>query len=69
MDELSLRDLLLRKYQVRIEEQMARYAIRRLQIGKVFPVFGGNARTGVAVHAIIDPSRLSLEPPSLSSHP
>jgi hypothetical protein len=61
MDVSDVQKCVLEFYGIRVEPEMARYLLRRLQQAggarRELPVIGGNARTGVPVRLLIDPSR------------
>ena len=70
MDERTLRDAILRSYQLRIEPEMTRYALRQLGEGAPkFPLLGGDARTGVPTRAVISSSSLISDLRPLTSPP
>ena len=62
MEIADLQKRVLQAYGIRVEPEMARYALRRLeQAGSALrelPVIGGNAKTGAPVRAVIDPAAL-----------
>jgi len=66
LDVSDVQKRLLEHYGLRVEPEMGRYVLRQLaQTGKALgalPVIGGNARTGVPVRALIDPSRFVTAP-------
>ena len=66
MEIADLQKKMLEAYGIRVEPEMARYALRRLaQAGNALrelPVIGGNARTGAPVRAVIDPAALLASP-------
>jgi hypothetical protein len=67
VDLADVQKRLLEYYGIRVEPEMGRYVLRRLaQAGSALrelPVIGGNARTGVPVRLLIDPSRLGSSVP------
>ena len=68
VDERTLREAILRAYQLRIEPEMTRYALRQLQQGvPTFPLLGGDARTGVATRAVVQSCSLTSDPRPLTS--
>ena len=63
MEPADLQQRILNAYGVVVEPHMAKYVLRRLeQAGgalRELPVIGGNARTGVPMRLLIDPSRVA----------
>ena len=61
-DVADLQKRLIDFYGIHVEPEMGRYVLRRLaQAGSALrelPVMGGNARTGLPVRLLIDPSRI-----------
>jgi len=67
LDEAEIAKALLQNYNIRVEPEMSRYVRRQLDEGaKEFAVIGGDARTGVPLRLIIDPSRLR-QPPAIAT--
>jgi len=66
VSEADLQQRILDAYGIRVEPEMVRYVLRRLsQAGsplRELPVIGGNARTGMPVRMLIDPSNLTSLP-------
>jgi hypothetical protein len=62
MEIADLQRRVLEAYGIRIEPEMTKYALRRLeQAGSALrelPLIGGNAKTGAPVRAVIDPAVL-----------
>ena len=49
----------LRNLGLRIEDPMANYIARQLKSGtKNIPIFGGDARTGIAIHKTLTPAEI-----------
>ena len=58
----------LHRLNLRIGPETAAYVLRRIDAdpsASVLPVMGGNARTGVAVRVLVDPSQITA---GLTSH-
>jgi len=66
MELSDVQKRLLDFYGIRVEPEMGRYVLRRLQQAggalRELPVIGGNARTGVPVRMMIDPAALEHAP-------
>src|SRR5437762_2895915 len=62
MDEAQVRKQLLEHYGIRVDREMSRYVLRRLDEAgsalRELSVMGGDARTGVPVRLLIDPSAI-----------
>ena len=59
MDEREIRRRLIAQFGIRIEPEMSRYVLGRLNSGAdTIPVMGGDARTGVAVRTMLASSEL-----------
>ena len=71
MDVVDVQKRMLEFYGIQVEREMGRYVLRRLaQPGSALrelPVIGGNARTGVPVRTLIDPSRFMPSSPAVVS--
>jgi hypothetical protein len=54
-DDAQVRELLLKRFGLRVRPEMGQYVLRRLAAAPSdsIPVMGGDARTGVAVRQII----------------
>ena len=63
MNEAQVQQRMLEFYGIRVEPEMTRYVLRNLQQAgaalRELPVIGGEARTGIPVRKLIDPSRLA----------
>ena len=63
MSEAEVRQRMLEAYGIRVEPEMTRYVLKKLQQAgnalRELPVIGGEARTGIPVRKLIDPSRLT----------
>ena len=70
MDVTDVQQRVLDAYGIRVEPEMGRYVIRRLQQAagalRELPVMGGDARTGVPVRRLIDVAQFAPPPPSSS---
>lgn len=70
-DDLRIRELLLRQYNLRIDPEMGRFVLARLNdgAGDAIPVMGGDARTGVAVRQVLAAGELraALDSPTFKS--
>jgi len=69
VDVTQVQQRMLDAYGIRVEPEMGRYVIRRLQQhagptrGEV-PVIGGDARTGVPVRRLIDVAQFAPQSPA-----
>lgn len=63
MEVNEIQQRLLASYGIRVEPEMCRYVIRSLeQAGRALrelPVIGGDARTGIPLRVMVDPTRLT----------
>ena len=71
-DEVRLGEALVKHYGIRVEPHMRKYVLARLRDAGAalaqIPVIGGDARTGVPLRAMIDPTvLLPLPPPTASA--
>ena len=70
MEATDLQERILGAYGIVVEPHMAKYVLRRLQQAggalRELPVIGGNARTGVPVRMLIDPSQVISPAPVVS---
>ena len=67
MDEREIRRRLIAQFGIRIEPEMSRYVLDRFQRGAgSIPVMGGDARTGVAVRAMVDLANATADRPAAS---
>jgi hypothetical protein len=69
MDADEVRRRILQRYGIRVEAEMGAYALKKLErAGRAlrkatsFHVMGGDARTGVPVRLLIDPTDLTGAP-------
>ena len=70
MELTDVQQRVLDAYGIRVEPEMGRYVIRRLQQAgaalRELPVIGGDARTGVPVRRLIDAKHFAPPVPSTS---
>jgi hypothetical protein len=63
VEAVDLQQRILGAYGIVVELHMAKYVLRRLEQARgalrELPVIGGNARTGVPVRVMIDPSQVA----------
>jgi hypothetical protein len=64
MDACDVRKRILDRYGIRVEPAMSEYALRKLRAASAlrnasFAIMGGDARTGIPVRQMINPSDLS----------
>jgi hypothetical protein len=64
VDEAEIRRRLLSRFNLRTGEETNRYVLRHLADGQPIHVIGGDASTGVAVLAMIDPRELTAATPA-----
>jgi hypothetical protein len=68
VEPTDLQQRILNVYGIVVEPHMARYVLRRLDQARgalhELPVIGGNARTGVPLRVMIDPSQIASSSPA-----
>jgi hypothetical protein len=64
MTEIELQQRVLEAYGIRVEPEMCRYVMKKLQQAgaalRELPVIGGEAKTGVPTRRLIDPAVLQM---------
>jgi len=66
VDEREIRRRLIAQFGIRVEPEMSRYVLRRINSGGAgsIPIMGGDARTGVAVRTLIDFNDTATDAPT-----